>query len=165
MAVEKNRVHPTRNRQKQPPEMSYQNSCSWKWRKIHKNCLCWTLFFNKVARWRPATLFKKKLHHISFPENYAKFLIPAFWQNTSWWMLLKVVQVIEIIFRVKLVLRSWEISLPYKFFYLFSHLQPIYFHYHSFATSMTKISSNIFSGMFYWGIRRKEMCNVKSLLK
>ena len=139
--------------------MSYKNSCSWKWRKIHKNCLCSSLFFNKVARWRPATLFKKRLHHISFPENYAKFLIPAFWQNTSWWMLLKVVQVIEIIFKVKLVLRSWEISLPNKCFHLFQRLQL------TFAAGMKKMSSNIFLGMFYWGIRWKEMCNVKSLLK
>ena len=126
--------------------MSYKNSCSWKWRKIHKICLCWSLFFNKVARWRPATLFKKRLHHISFPENYAKFLIPAFWQNTSWWMLLKVVQVIEIIFKVKLVLRSWEISLPNTFFHIFPHLQFIYFHFRSFATWHDK--KNIFEYLF-----------------
>ena len=41
--------------------MSYKNSCSWKWRKIHKKRLCWSLFFNKVGRWRPATLFKNYL--------------------------------------------------------------------------------------------------------
>ena len=119
MAVGKNKVHPRRNRQKQPPKMSYKNSCSWKWRKIHKKRLCWSLFFNKVARWRPATLFKKRLHHRSFPENYAKFLKTAFWQNTSWWMLLRVIEVIEIISNVKLVLRSWEISLPNNFFTFF----------------------------------------------
>ena len=96
-------------------EMSYKNSCSWKWRKIHKKCLCWSLLFNQVARWRPATLFKKRLYQRSFFENYAKFLITAFWRNTSWWMLLKVIEVIEIIFNVKLVFRSWEISLPNKF--------------------------------------------------
>ena len=144
--------------------MSYKNSCSWKWRKIHKKCLCWSLFFDKVARWRPATLFKKRLHNRSFPENYAEFLITTFWQNTSWWML-EVDWGLEIIFNVKLVLRSWEISLPNKFFHLFPHLQLIYFHSHSFATGVTKMSSNIFLGMFYWGIRWKEMCNVKSLLK
>ena len=146
--------------------MSYKNSCSWEWRKIHKKCL--RLFFNKVTRWRPAALFKKRLNHRSFPENYAKFLITAFWQNTSWWMLLnRHIRWLrlEIIFNVKLVLRFWEISLLNRFFHLFPHLQLIYFYSHSFATGMTKMSSNIFLGMFYWGIRRKEMCNVKSLLK
>ena len=132
--------------------------------KFAKKYLCWSLFFNKVARWRSVTLFKKRLHHRSFPENYVKFLIAAFWQNTSWWMLLKVFEVIEIIYNVKLVLRSWEISLPKKFFQLFPHLQLIYFHSHSFATGMTKMSS----GMFYWGIRWKEMCRfcrLKLILK
>ena len=122
-------------------------------------------FFNKVARWRPATLFNTRLHHRSFPENYAKILITTFWQNTSWWMLLKVVEVIEIIFKlyVKLVLRSWETSLPNKFLHLFPHLKLIYFHFHSFATGMTKMCLNIFLGMFYWGIRRREMCKMLNL--
>ena len=138
------------------------NSCSWKWCKIHKKRLRWSLF---GARWRPATLFKKRLHHRSFPENYAKFLKTAFWQNTSWWMLLRVIEVIEIISNVKLVLRSWEISLPNNFFLLFPRLQLIYFHSHSFTTGLSKMSSNIFLEILYWGIRRKEMCNVRSLLK
>ena len=103
-------------------------------------------FFNKVAIWRPETLFKTRLHHRSFPQNYAKFLITAFWQNTSWWMLLKVVQVTEIIFKVKLVLRSWEISLPNTFFHIFPHLQFIYFHFRSFATWHDK--KNIFEYLF-----------------
>ena len=122
-------------------------------------------FFNKVARWRPATLFNTRLHHRSFPENYAKILITTFWQNTSWWMLLKVVEVIEIIFKlyVKLALRSWETSLPNKFLHLFPHLKLIYFHFHSFATGMTKMCLNIFLGMFYWGIRRREMCKMLNL--
>ena len=113
--------------------MSYKNSCSWKWRKIHKKCL--SLFFKKVARWRPVTLFKKRLHHRSFPENYAKFLKTAFWQNTSWWMLLRVIEVIEIISNVKLVLRCWENLCPTIFLpfstpsaYLFSFSFFYYWH-------------------------------------
>ena len=35
--------------------------------------LCWSLFFNKVAGLRPATLFKKRLQHRYFPVNIAKF--------------------------------------------------------------------------------------------
>ena len=33
-----------------------------------------SLFFDKVAGMRPATLFKKRLWHMSFPVNFAKFL-------------------------------------------------------------------------------------------
>ena len=36
--------------------------------------LCKSLFFNKVAGMRPATLLKKRLWHRSFPVNFAKFL-------------------------------------------------------------------------------------------
>ena len=48
------------------------------------------------------------------------------------------------IFNVNLVLRSSEIFLLNKFFHLFPHLELIYFHSHSLATRMTKMSSNIF---------------------
>ena len=36
--------------------------------------LCQSLFFNKVAGLRPATLLKKRLWHRCFPVNFAKFL-------------------------------------------------------------------------------------------
>ena len=36
--------------------------------------LCWSLFFNKVANLRPATLLKKRLQHRCFPVNIGKFL-------------------------------------------------------------------------------------------
>ena len=36
--------------------------------------LCRSLFFNKVAGLRPATLLKKGLCHRSFSVNFAKFL-------------------------------------------------------------------------------------------
>ena len=36
--------------------------------------LCQSLFFNKVAGFRPATLLKKGLWHRCFPVNFAKFL-------------------------------------------------------------------------------------------
>ena len=145
--------------------MSYKNSCSWKWRKIHKKSLCWSLFFNKGGRWRPATLFKKRLHHRSFPENYAKFLKTAFWQNTSWWMLLRVIEVIEIISNVKLVLRSWETSLPNNFFTFFHTFSLFIFILILLLLAWQKCLRISFLGMFYWGIQWKEMCNVKSLLK
>ena len=36
--------------------------------------LCQSLFFNKVAGLRPATLLKKRLWHRCFPVNFVKFL-------------------------------------------------------------------------------------------
>ena len=44
--------------------------------------LCKSLFFNKVAGHRPATLLEKKLWHKSFPVNFVKFLRTPFLQNT-----------------------------------------------------------------------------------
>ena len=48
------------------------------------NChfLCQSLFFNKVAGLRPATLLKKSLWHRCFLVKFAKFLRTPFLQNT-----------------------------------------------------------------------------------
>ena len=40
--------------------------------------LCQSLFFNKVAGLRPATLLKKRLWHKCSPMNFAKFLRTPF---------------------------------------------------------------------------------------
>ena len=45
--------------------------------------ICQSLFFNKVAGLRPATLLKKRLWYRFFPLNFAKFLKIPFLQNTS----------------------------------------------------------------------------------
>ena len=51
--------------------------------------LCQSLFFNKVAGLRAATLLKKRLWHRCFPVNFVKFLRTPFYtehlftQNTS----------------------------------------------------------------------------------
>ena len=50
--------------------------------KFTGNYLCQSLFFNKVAGTRPATLFKKGLWYRCFPMNFAKFLGTPFLQNT-----------------------------------------------------------------------------------
>ena len=50
--------------------------------------LCLSLFFNKVADLRPATLLKKRLWHSYFPVNFVKFLRTPFLQNTSGRLLL-----------------------------------------------------------------------------
>ena len=41
-----------------------------------------SVFFNKVAGLRPATLLKTSLWHKCFPANFAKFLRTPFLQNT-----------------------------------------------------------------------------------
>ena len=47
-----------------------------------------SLFFNKVAGLRPATLSKKRLWHRCFPLNFAKFLrTPFFTEHTRWLLL------------------------------------------------------------------------------
>ena len=51
--------------------------------------LCQSLFFNKVAGLRPATLLKKRLWHKCFPVNFAKFLRTHFLHNTSGRLLLQ----------------------------------------------------------------------------
>ena len=52
--------------------------------------LCQSLFFNKVAGLRPATLFKKRLWRRCFPANFAKFLRTPFLQKTSEQLLLPI---------------------------------------------------------------------------
>ena len=56
--------------------------------KLTGKHLCQTLFFNKVAGLRPATLLKKRLWHRYFPVNFAKFLRTPFLQNTCGSLLL-----------------------------------------------------------------------------
>ena len=50
--------------------------------------LCQSLFFNKIADLRSATLFKKRLWHRCFPVNFVKSLRTPFLQNTSWRLVL-----------------------------------------------------------------------------
>ena len=46
--------------------------------KLTGKFLCQSLFFNKVAGLRPATLLKKRLRHKCFPVNFVKFLRTPF---------------------------------------------------------------------------------------
>ena len=71
------------NIQKQPPEVFYVKGVL---RNFHKTCrkhLWQSLFFNKVAGIRPATLLKKRLWHRYFPVSFMKFLRTPFLQTTS----------------------------------------------------------------------------------
>ena len=52
------------------------------------NQLCLSLFFNKVAGLRPATLLKKRHGHRCFPVNFVKFIRTPFYIEHIWWLLL-----------------------------------------------------------------------------
>ena len=71
--------------QKQTPEVFCVLRNSTKFTGKH---LCHSLFFNKVAALRPATLLKKRLWNTCFPVNFAKFPRTPFLQNTSGRLLL-----------------------------------------------------------------------------
>ena len=49
--------------------------------KLARKHLCHSLFFNKVAGLRPATLLKKRLWHRCFPVNFVKFLRTPFYRT------------------------------------------------------------------------------------
>ena len=52
------------------------------------NTLCQSLFFNKVAGLRTATLLKKRLWHWCFPGRFVKFLRKHFFTERVRWLLL-----------------------------------------------------------------------------
>ena len=56
--------------------------------KLTGKHLCQSLFCNKVAGLRPATLLKKRLWHRCLPVNFEKFLRKTFLQNTFGQLLL-----------------------------------------------------------------------------
>ena len=58
--------------------------------KFTRKYLYQSLFFNKVAGLRPATLLKKRLWQKCFPVNFANLLRTLFSQNTSRRILLKI---------------------------------------------------------------------------
>ena len=73
---------------------SSRRRCSIK-KGVHKNFTKFTgkhlrqsLFFNKVAGLRPATLVKKSLWHRCFPVNFVKFLRTPFLTEHLWCLLL-----------------------------------------------------------------------------
>ena len=78
--------------QKQPPELFSKKGVLRNFAKFIGKHLWQSLFFNKVAGLKSATLLKKKsFWHRCFPVNFAKFLRTAVLQDTSggcFWKLL-----------------------------------------------------------------------------
>ena len=72
--------------QKGPPEVFFKkgvlNNSQESTQKFTGRHLCRSLFFDKVAGLGSTTLFRKRLWHRSFPENFAKFLRTPFLQST-----------------------------------------------------------------------------------
>ena len=70
------------------PEVFCKKGALSNFAKFTGKHLCQSLFFNKVAGLRPATLLKKRLWHRCFPVNFAKFLRTPFFTEHLWWLLL-----------------------------------------------------------------------------
>ena len=60
------------------PEVFFKKDVLRNFPKVTGQHLCHSLFFNKVAGLRPATLLKKRLRHRYFPVNFEKFLRTSF---------------------------------------------------------------------------------------
>ena len=68
---------------KQPPEVFCKKSILRNFAKFTGKHLCESLYFNKFAGLRPATLLKQRLWHRCLPVTVVKFLRTPFLQNTS----------------------------------------------------------------------------------
>ena len=75
--------------QKQLSAVFCKKRCSYKFQNIYGKHLCQSLFLNKVAGLRLATLLKKKLCHRCFPVNFPKFLRTPFLTEHLRWLLLE----------------------------------------------------------------------------
>ena len=56
-------------------EMFYKKGVFKNFAKFTGKHLCWSLFSNKVAGWKPAMLLKKRLWHMFFPVIFAKIWV------------------------------------------------------------------------------------------
>ena len=74
--------------QKQPLEVSHKKGVLRNFTKFTGKHLCQSLFFNKVAGLRPATLLKKWLWYRCFPVNFVKFPRTPFFKEHLRWLLL-----------------------------------------------------------------------------
>ena len=60
------------------PKVFFRKGVLRNFSKFTGTHMCLSLFFNKVAGLRPATLLKKRLWHRCFPVNFAKILRTSF---------------------------------------------------------------------------------------
>ena len=70
------------------PEVFCKKGVLRNFTKFTQKHLCYSLFFNKVAGLKPATLLKKRPWHKCFSVNFAKFLRTPLFTEHLWWLLL-----------------------------------------------------------------------------
>ena len=70
------------------PEVFFRKVVLRNFAKFTGDHLCQSLFFNKAAALRPATLLKKRLWHRLFPVSFAKLLRTPFLTEHLRWLLL-----------------------------------------------------------------------------
>ena len=76
------------------PEVFCKKDVLRNFAKFTRKHLCPSLFFNKVAGLRPATLLKKRLWHRCFPVNFVKFLRTPFLTEHVRWLLLSLLLIL-----------------------------------------------------------------------
>ena len=86
------------------PELTCKKDAPENSTKYTGKHFCQSLFFNKVAGLKPATLLKERLWHRRFPVNFGKFVRKSFFTEHLWWLLL---QLGEVVFQ-KLSFDSYE---------------------------------------------------------
>ena len=74
------------------PEVFCKKGVLTNFAKFTGKYLCQSLFFNKVVGLSPATLLKKRLCHMCFPDNFVKFVRTPFLKEHLWWLLLNMVK-------------------------------------------------------------------------
>ena len=76
-------------RRSSPPEVFCKKGDPRNFVKLTGKSLCQSLFFNKVAGLRPATLLKKTLWQRCFLVDFAKFLRTLFTEHLGWLLLVQ----------------------------------------------------------------------------
>ena len=79
------------------PEVFYEKGVLRNFAKLTGKHTCQSLFFNKVAGFRSATLLKKRFWHRCFPVNFTKFLRTHFLTEHLQWLLLAFVRLLFVI--------------------------------------------------------------------
>ena len=93
------------------PEVFCKEGAFRNFTKFARKHLCHSLFSNKVADLRPATLLKKSFWHRCFPVNFVKFLRTTFCMDHLWWLLLNESNHNVSPFSGEVIIRSFDLKL------------------------------------------------------
>ena len=81
-------MYTVQNRSSSHSEVFHKKGVFRNFTKFTGKHLCQSIFINKIADLRPATLLKKRLWHRCFPVNFVKFLKTPFLIEHLRWLLL-----------------------------------------------------------------------------